>query len=233
METVELVLFGPKNPEALKLMTAINHSEEKNGGRRTKLIGFLHSDVALHGTKFRGVPILGDFGIVPDLAARGVRFVTLVSSSTGARYSTARQLIAGGGELTQFIHPSVDQSWSEIGLGSYIQEGVVVQADARIGTNCTIHTGTIVAHEAKIGNSVSITHAVSISGEAIVEDGAYIGTNATLLPKVRIGAWATVGAGAVVIRDVPDLAVVVGNPARIIKYNEKRYSHGNPYIEQD
>ena len=48
-------------------------------------------------------------------------------------------------------------------------------------------------------------------------EGTHIGAGATIIPNLKIGKWATIGAGAVVIKDVPDYAVVVGNPGRIIK----------------
>jgi acetyltransferase-like isoleucine patch superfamily enzyme len=54
--------------------------------------------------------------------------------------------------------------------------------------------------------------------ETIIEDGASIGTGATILGGIRIGKNAMVGAGAVVTKNVPENAVVVGNPAKIIKY---------------
>jgi len=53
-----------------------------------------------------------------------------------------------------------------------------------------------------------------------VGEGTHIGIGATVIQGIKIGKWATIGAGAVVIRDVPDYAVVVGNPARIIRHNE-------------
>jgi acetyltransferase EpsM len=53
----------------------------------------------------------------------------------------------------------------------------------------------------------------------IIGEGTHVGINATVLPNIIIGKWCTVGAGAVVIKNVPDFAVVVGNPARIVKFN--------------
>ena len=55
----------------------------------------------------------------------------------------------------------------------------------------------------------------------VVEENAKIGANATILPGIRIGKNALVGAGAVVTKDVPDNAVVAGNPARIIKWADE------------
>jgi acetyltransferase-like isoleucine patch superfamily enzyme len=86
--------------------------------------------------------------------------------------------------------------------------------------------GALIGHESHIGHSVFIAHGVSISGCCEVGDGTFIGTNATVLPRVRIGRWATIGAGAVINRDVPDYAVVVGNPARVIKTNSIPYADG-------
>jgi acetyltransferase-like isoleucine patch superfamily enzyme len=48
-----------------------------------------------------------------------------------------------------------------------------------------------------------------------------VGIGAVVIPKISIGKWVTIGAGAVIIRDVPDFAVVVGNPGKIIKYNSE------------
>jgi acetyltransferase EpsM len=52
-----------------------------------------------------------------------------------------------------------------------------------------------------------------------VGEGTHIGIGACVVQGIKVGKWATIGAGAVIIKDVPDYAVVVGNPGRIIKYN--------------
>ena len=56
--------------------------------------------------------------------------------------------------------------------------------------------------------------------EESITEGSFIGAGSVIIPGKRVGAWATVGAGAVVIQDVPDYAVVVGNPGRIIRYDK-------------
>ncbi len=104
---------------------------------------------------------------------------------------------------------------------------MVTQAEVRVGDNSSIHMGALIGHETCIGNSVFIAHAVSVSGCCIIGDGTFIGTNATILPRIRIGQWATIGAGSVVTRDVPDYAVAVGNPAKVIKFNEPVHFDGS------
>ena len=61
----------------------------------------------------------------------------------------------------------------------------------------------------------------SLAGSVAIGEGTHIGIGASIIQGVTIGKWATIGAGAVIIRDVPDFAVVVGNPGRILKYNSK------------
>jgi acetyltransferase EpsM len=60
----------------------------------------------------------------------------------------------------------------------------------------------------------------SLAGNVLVGEGTQIGINATIRQGIKIGKWATIGAGAVIIKDVPDYAVVVGNPGKIIRYNQ-------------
>jgi acetyltransferase-like isoleucine patch superfamily enzyme len=130
----------------------------------------------------------------------------------------------------------------EIGDGSKIGSFVEIQKGAIIGKNCKISSHTFICEGVKIGDGVFVGHNVSFINdmlpravnadgslqteadwklvETIVEDRASIGTGATILGGIKIGKNAVVGAGAVVTKDVPENAVVVGNPAKIIKFIE-------------
>ena len=59
-----------------------------------------------------------------------------------------------------------------------------------------------------------------------IEDGVFIGTGSSLVPRIKIGKWSVIGAGSVVIKDVPPYSVVVGNPGKIIKTIEPTYTSG-------
>jgi acetyltransferase-like isoleucine patch superfamily enzyme len=54
----------------------------------------------------------------------------------------------------------------------------------------------------------------------IVGEGTHIGAGATVIPNIKIGKWCTIGAGSVILKDVPDYAVIYGNPGKVIKYNK-------------
>ena len=218
---MEYILVGAKNPETGRMIAARQRIEPD-----FRVRGFLDNDLARHGT-FIGYPVFGGLEAVTEEMIRDCFFVNLITGSTRARFETSRMLADRGCRFGNLIHPSVDLTMTSIGVGNYIQENVLIQAGARIGNNSSVHIAAIVAHEAMVGNSVFIAHAVSISGEVVIEDGAFIGTNATTIPRIRIGKWAIVGAGSVVTRDVPPYATVVGNPAKIIKVEKLNLDSGN------
>lgn len=119
-----------------------------------------------------------------------------------------------------------------IGEDCNICDGVFVENDVVIGDRVTVKCGvqlwdgTSIGHDVFIGPNATFTNdrlprSRVWPGEfekTVVEDGASIGANATILPGVRIGRGAMVGAGSVVTRSVPPHGVVVGNPARIVRY---------------
>lgn len=120
------------------------------------------------------------------------------------------------------IHPqSILSTYHEIGEGTVLMAGVIVNPDVKIGKHCILNTGCIIEHDCTIADFVHISPGVSLAGNVSIGEGAHVGIGSSVIQGVKIGKWATIGAGSVIIRDIPDYAVVVGNPGKIIKYNSK------------
>lgn len=106
---------------------------------------------------------------------------------------------------------------SGIGEGSLIQDigKITIEKEVMIAPQCMIFTAN---HKIKLGEFIGKQG--DIVKNVNIGEGAWIGARAIILPGVNIGKGAVVGAGAVVTKDIPDNAIVGGNPARIIKYRE-------------
>lgn len=109
----------------------------------------------------------------------------------------------------------------KIGNGTAVMAGAIVNPDVTIGNHCIINTGAIVEHDSILGNYVHVSPNAALAGNVIVGEGTHIGIGACVIQGIKIGKWSTIGAGSVIIKDVPDFAVVVGNPGKIIKFNEE------------
>ena len=120
----------------------------------------------------------------------------------------------------------------EIGDGAVIMMGAVINIGAVIGAGSMIDMGAVLGGRATVGNHCHIGAGAVLAGviepasatPVIVEDDVLIGANAVVVEGCRIGKGAVVGAGAIVISDVPANAVVAGCPARIIKMKDEKAS---------
>ena len=118
----------------------------------------------------------------------------------------------------------------EIGKNAVIMMGAVINIGAIIGEGTMIDMGAILGGRATVGARCHIGAGAVLAGviepasatPVIVEDDVLIGANAVVIEGVHIGRNAVVAAGAVVVEDVPDNAVVAGVPARIIKYKDEK-----------
>lgn len=109
---------------------------------------------------------------------------------------------------------------------TFIEQNVVLGDRVTVKSGVFLWAGTRIGNDVFLGPNATFTndkfprskqYPEQFSG-ILIEDGASIGANATLLPGIRIGAHAMVGAGAVVTRDVPERAIVAGNPARVMRF---------------
>lgn len=107
-----------------------------------------------------------------------------------------------------------------LGKGTQVMPGAVIHKFCFIGDYVCINTNATVDHECVIGSGVHVMGGASVTGCVTIEDYAAVGTNATILPNITIGEGAIIGAGAVVTKNVPAKAVVVGNPARVMRNRE-------------
>jgi acetyltransferase-like isoleucine patch superfamily enzyme len=133
------------------------------------------------------------------------------------------------GDRVQTGHGTLIRENNHIGNDVSIGTNTVLEPGNRIGNRVRIHSGCfleLVTVEDDVFIGPNVTFADDLHppcpkyeecvGGATVKAGASIGANATILPGVSIGREALVGAGAVVVDDVPDRAVVVGNPAKVV-----------------
>ena len=119
------------------------------------------------------------------------------------------------------IHPkSILASKVSIAEGSVIMAGAILNPDVKVGKHCIVNSGAVVEHDCILSDFVHVSTNVYLAGNVIIGEGSHIGIGAVIIQGIKIGKWVTIGAGAVVIKDVPDYAVIVGNPGKIIKYHE-------------
>ena len=128
--------------------------------------------------------------------------------------------------VTSFITASDPSSQisraTTIGKGTLVMPGVIINADAYIGNHCILNTNAIIEHECYVGNFTHIAPGAVLTGAVKIGEATMIGANSVIVPGIKIGSNCLIAAGSVVTTNIPDNAVVRGNPARILKIRKKK-----------
>lgn len=211
---VEIALFGGQGAAA---MVAQSLRRLAAGGRAVRVAGLLNDQLP-PGREIAGARVLGPFDSWRSLPET-VLFIAPLPKAKDMQRRSARVLALGipDARWASVVDPAACIADDAVlGAGCFVGAFGVVDAAARLGRHAWLWPAAQVGHDADVGDFVFLGRAAVVSGRCRLATGAHIGPGAVVRDGCRIGRFAIVGAGAVVIQDVPDHAIVAGNPARAI-----------------
>jgi acetyltransferase EpsM len=184
-----------------------------------EIIGFLDDiNPKRRGEAFCGSTVLGGREQMKDLQKQGIHHILFGFGDCQARLKLADWVRRHGFQLGTAIHPrAVVAADVQIGEGTVIAAGTVINPATRIGVNVIVNTCASVDHECLIEDGCHIAPGVHLGGRVTVRQGVWIGIGATVKDGVRIGAGSIIGAGTVVLNDIPEDVVAFGIPAKVKK----------------
>ncbi|MCX6232347.1 MAG: NeuD/PglB/VioB family sugar acetyltransferase [Bacteroidetes bacterium] len=206
-------------------------------GHAKEILELLYQQNKLNGLYFYddisddlGEILFGQFPIIRSLKDVQKHFINnpefiLGLGNPSLRKMLSVKLIEQGGKLISIIAKS-----SSIGhFDVQLENGINIMQNAMISNSVRVEMGTLINAFVSIHHDVIIEEFCEVSPHAILLGGCkigaftYIGTNATILPNIIIGNNVVVGAGALVTKNLPDNAVAIGVPARIIYFKDSIY----------
>jgi sugar O-acyltransferase (sialic acid O-acetyltransferase NeuD family) len=192
--------------------------------------GKVVADIALKMNRWQSIAFLDDdenlktsMGIeVIGKSGKSFEFIDEYEICVAIGNNTIREklqseLKSKGAIIPTLIHPSaVIGEQVNIGSGSVVMAGVIINCCTKIGEGCIINTGSTIDHDNVIGAFAHVSPGVHLAGTVNVGVGSWIGIGSTVSNNVTITGDCKVGAGAVVVKDISEPGVYVGVPVRRI-----------------
>jgi sugar O-acyltransferase (sialic acid O-acetyltransferase NeuD family) len=178
------------------------------------VLGFLDDDTALRGTSIYGVPVLGPVQEAPRYDAR---LLVCVGSGRGREEIVNRLARLGitADRYARVADPTVRvPDTCTVGPGTILLAGVVLTASVVLGSHVVAMPRVVFTHDDIVQDYATFAAGVALGGSVQVGRGAYLGMNASVRQRLRIGSRATLGMGSALIKDLPPGQTWGGVPAR-------------------
>lgn len=125
--------------------------------------------------------------------------------------------------IISLIHPTAIIGLEvNVGKGTVVMAGVVINCSTEIGKGCIINTSSSIDHDIIIEDFVHISPGANLAGKVKVGKGSWIGIGSCTINNINIGRNCIIGAGSVVVKDLPENCTAMGCPAKLISINRKR-----------
>lgn len=194
----------------------------KDSGNYT-LVGFLDDDVSKHHTVINGLPVLGGVTFLETLSDRKNTAVFCPIGNNTIRINILQKVKELGYQTPSFVHSDV-QIHPTVNLGKcvYILPSTNIMPLTTIEDFVMISMGVNIAHHTTIGKGSFLSQGVNVGASINIGEKSFLGIASTIMTGIKsIGQNTLIGAGAVVVKDVPDDVVVAGVPARVIRMNSR------------
>jgi sugar O-acyltransferase (sialic acid O-acetyltransferase NeuD family) len=202
--------FGRETAEAIR---AVNEADP-----RWDLLGFLDDSLEQQGATIEGVKVVGPVDAVADYPEARV----VITIGNPDNFTVRRRIVPRLGlppeRYATIIHPAASIPPSaHVGRGTVVLATSVATSVVTIGSHVAVMPGVVFTHDDVVEDYATFGTGARLAGGVHIGEGAYIGAGALIREKRTIGAWALVGMGAGVTKDVPPGEVWAGIPARYFR----------------
>lgn len=213
MKDIVIIGAGGFGREVAWLIEDINRAKEE-----WNIIGFVDDNVNAKDENLNGYNLVGDTDWLNDQSY----YVVSAIGTPSVNKKIMNKLANSDNRYATLIHPSVICSdTSSIGEGSIICAGNIITVNATIGKHVIINLDSTIGHDATINDYTVILPSVNVSGHVVLEKGVSVGTGSAIIQGLTIGENTIIGAGSVVVKDIPANCTAVGSPAKPIKFHNE------------
>ncbi|MBR1431793.1 acetyltransferase [Ruminococcus sp.] len=184
------------------------------------LLGFIDDNDDIQSDVTNGYKVLGKTESI--VSYEDTYFVCAVGASkTREKIIDKIKAIKSDIKFATLIDPSVELSeFVQIGEGSIICAHTILTVNIEIGSHVIINLDCTIGHDAVLKDYVTLYPSVNVSGATKIGHCSELGTGMQIIQGKTVGDYSIVGAGAVVVKDIPDNCTAVGSPAKPIKFHE-------------
>jgi len=216
MKDIVIIGAGGFGREVVQLIEDINTDI-----KTWNLLGFIDETVGKQETFINDIPVLGNLEWF-EKANKSNLYTVCAIGNPKDKYNLISRASDYDINFANLIHPNAKVSkYTEFGIDCIICNNTFISVNTKIGNHISINPGCGIGHDTIIKDYSTIYWNVILSGNVCINEGCELGSKADVLPKMTVGKWSIIGAGAVVTCDIPDNCTAVGVPAKEIKITER------------